>query len=122
MALVSYPCEVLLYILPLFAIAFQIRKGGVKGMLGVYPAQILEKQLGRRYNRKYKIYIRPSMEKYHSEHKTLEIVDWSRPATSASLNVCFILVFLACGLPFEVSKCVRPVCPTDTYSLRAALR
>lgn len=81
--------------------AFQIRLGGIKGMLAVYPDIILRDRLNIRNNR-IKVLVRPSMRKVISDLEQLEVVHCSRRVGCASLNKMFILVFLACGIPLEV--------------------
>lgn len=69
---------------------FQIRAGGCKGVLAVWPMS------GQR-----EIHIRRSQYKFPAKHDGLEIVRWSQYAC-ANLNRQLILILSALGVPDEV--------------------
>lgn len=54
----------------LASLLFQIRMGGCKGMLAVWPDSVMESVAGRAG---YKVLVRPSMEKFPSNRTSLEV-------------------------------------------------
>ena len=78
--------------LPVTPSAFQVRFGGVKGLLTVTPDECMEG---------HKIVFRKSMVKFESHHMELEINDWSK-ATSAYLNRQLISILSSLGVPDEI--------------------
>jgi len=73
--------------------AFQIRFGGMKGVLSVVPDHFLSN--GRH------LAFRPSMNKFQSNHRELEINNYSKPIP-CYLNRQIITVLSARGIPDEV--------------------
>ncbi|CAO2825805.1 unnamed protein product [Amaranthus hypochondriacus] len=48
--------------------AYQVRFGGCKGVVACWPTK----------NEKIKIHLRPSMNKFHSQHRVVEVCSWTR--------------------------------------------
>lgn len=71
---------------------FQIRAGGCKGVLAVWPMP------GHR-----EVYIRRSQYKFPAHHDGLEIIRWSQYAC-ANLNQQLILILSALGVPDDVFR------------------
>lgn len=80
---------------------FQIRRGGVKGILVRYPDETFDRICSRGRVRG-KIAIRPSMKKYSGGPTMLEIQDVSRPPRNARLNRMFIPLLMTLGIPRSV--------------------
>lgn len=72
--------------------AFQIRYGGAKGMLAVWDHSLLRRRPG------IEISLRPSMRKFESNHRVLEIVGYSK-RLPAFLNRQIILLLSGVGVP-----------------------
>ncbi|KZT13262.1 RdRP-domain-containing protein [Laetiporus sulphureus 93-53] len=90
--------------------AFQIRRGGIKGLLVRYPDETFDQLCshyhgranGRGSTSKYSIAYRRSMVKYKGGPITLELNNYSTCPGSARLNVGFILLLLTLGIPYTV--------------------
>uniref|UniRef100_D8QDB2 RNA-dependent RNA polymerase n=1 Tax=Schizophyllum commune (strain H4-8 / FGSC 9210) TaxID=578458 RepID=D8QDB2_SCHCM len=81
---------------------FQIRRGGVKGLLVRYPDVVFDRicrDAGRRGP--MKIALRPSMRKYPGGPTVLEIHSVARRPRSARLNRHFIILLLTLGVRLE---------------------
>ncbi|KAL1730421.1 RNA dependent RNA polymerase-domain-containing protein [Schizophyllum commune] len=81
---------------------FQIRRGGVKGLLVRYPDAVFDRicsKAGRRGP--MKIALRPSMRKYSGGPTALEIHSAARRPRSARLNKHFIILLLTLGVGLE---------------------
>ena len=75
--------------------AFQIRYGGCKGVVSVWP-DLEDDQIG--------LHVRKSMEKFNSDHYELEVVQYTKPGNSTELLSrwlhlpesvqCFVLVIV----------------------------
>ncbi|XP_078177742.1 RNA-dependent RNA polymerase 6 [Carex rostrata] len=70
--------------------AYQIRYAGFKGVVAVWP-QTHNKLL----------FLRPSMDKFHSDHTTLEVVSWTR-YQPGFLNRQIVTLLSALGVPDQV--------------------
>ena len=82
-------------------LVFQIRRGGIKGLLVRYPDVDFERLCGRSSHRGWIAY-RPSMLKYDGGPTILEINNHNAHPMPARLNVQFMLLLLSLGVPFEV--------------------
>ncbi|KAI9207883.1 RNA dependent RNA polymerase-domain-containing protein [Polychytrium aggregatum] len=69
--------------------AFQIRYGGAKGMVTVWPAEVMGE---------YDIKLRPSMVKFEANYETIEVVNVSKPIP-CYLNRQLIVLLSALGIP-----------------------
>ncbi|CAN0359281.1 unnamed protein product [Ectocarpus sp. 12 AP-2014] len=78
--------------------AFQIRMGGCKGMLAVWPDSVMRSVSGRGG---YKVLVRPSMQKFPSERNTLEVIQYARQLP-CYLNRQFITLLGTLGVPDAV--------------------
>ncbi|CBN78124.1 RNA-dependent RNA polymerase 1 [Ectocarpus siliculosus] len=78
--------------------AFQIRMGGCKGMLAVWPDSVMRSVSGRGG---YKVLVRPSMQKFPSERNTLEVIQYARQLP-CYLNRQFITLLGTLGVPDKV--------------------
>ncbi|KAI0655297.1 RdRP-domain-containing protein [Cubamyces menziesii] len=87
--------------LPSDTTVFQIRRGGIKGLLVRYPDVDFERLCGRSSHRGWIAY-RPSMLKYDGGPTILEINNHNAHPMPARLNVQFMLLLLSLGVPFEV--------------------
>ncbi|KAJ7589646.1 RdRP-domain-containing protein [Mycena floridula] len=81
--------------------AFQIRLGGIKGIVARCPDVRFDQIVGRSGK---VIAYRPSMKKFSSTLTDLEICGVSRRRGYARLNVQFILLFLSLGIPLSTFK------------------
>ncbi|CAM9929840.1 unnamed protein product [Ectocarpus sp. 12 AP-2014] len=78
--------------------AFQIRIGGCKGILAVWPDWVMRSVSGRGG---YKVLVRPSMQKFPSERNTLEVIQYARQLP-CYLNRQFITLLGTLGVPDAV--------------------
>lgn len=82
-------------------LVFQVRRGGVKGLLVRYPDEKFER-LGGTSSPLHLIAYRPSMYKYEDGPTTLEINNHNLPPAPAHLNVQFTVLLLSLGVPVDV--------------------
>ncbi|EMD41133.1 hypothetical protein CERSUDRAFT_111700, partial [Gelatoporia subvermispora B] len=91
--------------LPADTTVFQVRRGGIKGLLVRYPddkfAELCAKHRGIPTPPSIKMAYRPSMLKYSGGPTALELNDCSRCPTSARLNAQFIIMLLTLGINIE---------------------
>ncbi|CAM9965408.1 unnamed protein product, partial [Ectocarpus fasciculatus] len=98
--------------------AFQIRMGGCKGMLAVWPDSVMRSVSGRGG---YKVLVRPSMQKFPSERNTLEVIQYARQLP-CYLNRQFITLLGTLGVPDAViEERYRAMVSTLDQVLRAML-
>ncbi|KAJ4732920.1 RNA-dependent RNA polymerase [Rhynchospora pubera] len=92
--------------------AYQIRYAGFKGVVAVWPEAPLA-STGTRSNQK-RLFLRSSMNKFESEHTTLEVVSWTR-YQPGFLNRQIVTLLSALGVPDEVFDCMQDsmVCKLD---------
>ncbi|KAI0637535.1 RdRP-domain-containing protein [Trametes polyzona] len=76
---------------------FQVRRGGIKGILVRYPDDNFVQLCG--CSPSALIAYRPSMYKYDGGPTTLEINNYNQPPTPARLNVQFIVLLMSRGVP-----------------------
>ncbi|OCH93263.1 RdRP-domain-containing protein [Obba rivulosa] len=92
--------------LPADTHVFQVRRGGIKGLLVRYPdakfASLCSAQLGYPIAPSVKLAYRPSMLKYKGGPTALELNDCSRCPASARLNVQFIVILLTLGIDAKI--------------------
>ncbi|GAQ80834.1 RNA-dependent RNA polymerase [Klebsormidium nitens] len=77
--------------------AFQIRFGGCKGMLQVFPPWAGRNLVG----------IRPSMDKFQSDHRTIEVISWASAPKPAFLGRQLIQLLEARGIPARVFETLQ---------------
>lgn len=94
---------------------FQVRYGGVKGIVVAYPDadfDVICSDIRNKMRqpvgdmRPYKIAYRYSMQKYDLGPASLEVHACSHPPRSASLNFAFVLLLLSLGIAVDVSSLV----------------
>lgn len=85
---------------------FQIRRGGIKGLLVRYPDETFDRLCRNRARMRrgtnVAIAYRPSMYKYGGGPTNLELNNHSSPPASARLNIQFMVHLLTLGVPFSV--------------------
>ncbi|RPD55098.1 RdRP-domain-containing protein [Lentinus tigrinus ALCF2SS1-7] len=82
--------------------AFQIRLGGIKGVLVRYPDDIFDNLIGEGEYGPYNIAYRPSMRKFKGGPTELELVNVSQTPRTAHLNIQLILLLITLGVPLNV--------------------
>ncbi|KAJ7430524.1 RNA dependent RNA polymerase-domain-containing protein [Mycena galericulata] len=87
--------------LPPDTAVFQIRLGGIKGVLTRCPGNIFDDICGCSGK---KIAYRPSMLKYDGGPNDLEVQQVSKPPRTGHLNKDFIILLLTLGIPLSVFK------------------
>ncbi|KAF7352146.1 RNA-dependent RNA polymerase [Mycena venus] len=96
----SYCSEISSFLeVPSDTAVFQIRLGGIKGVLMRCPDDLFEQICGCSNK---KIAYRPSMLKYEGGPQVLEVQNVSRPPKSGRLNKQFIVLLLTRGIPLTV--------------------
>ncbi|TBU29169.1 RdRP-domain-containing protein [Dichomitus squalens] len=91
--------------LPPDTTVFQVRRGGIKGLLVRYPDNEFDVRCrthSRTRGGHYMIAYRPSMFKYAGGPTCLELNNHNSPSASARLNVQFMALLLTLGVPFAI--------------------
>ena len=102
-------------------VVLQIRIGGIKGLLVVYPDDIFEalcsKVNGGRDSRKVKLTFRPSMFKYPGGPRWIEVHQRSQRSTPARFNNAFVILLLTLNRRFiKVSLSIYSQTVNSDYS------
>ncbi|KDQ50366.1 hypothetical protein JAAARDRAFT_200044 [Jaapia argillacea MUCL 33604] len=94
--------------LPIDTSVFQVRRGGIKGLLVSHPDDYFESTLSEDYGvtapSPYLMAYRPSMLKYNGGPRMLELHSVSSCPSSARLNRHLIILLLSRGIPLEVFR------------------
>ncbi|KAI1792587.1 RdRP-domain-containing protein [Ganoderma leucocontextum] len=84
---------------------FQVRRGGIKGLLVRHPDNVFDRHCRKHPQARsghYMIAYRPSMFKYEGGPTVLELNNHNSPPPAARLNIQFTALLLTLGVPFAV--------------------
>ncbi|KAI0717586.1 RNA dependent RNA polymerase-domain-containing protein [Cerioporus squamosus] len=88
--------------LPYVTSAFQVRRGGIKGVLVRYPDDVFDKLVGVGEAGPYSIAYRPSMLEFEGGPTELELVNVSQAPLPTHLNIQLILLLTTLGVLLSV--------------------